>query len=693
MLARLSLRLRVFLFFALMALGTVVLIAGGLAFAASRDSGSALVNGGLIAGFLCVALILFVWRLFDENVARAVDRLATQMRARAHSEVDGDFDGAAARYLGDLAPAAGAVASTLRDQKQAVARTVSETTARLRSESDRLSELLADVPAGLMLCTPEHTLAFYNAPVVQMLRDTGRPRLDRSVFDLLRPGPIRQTYARLTAADSDRTDAELMVATTGGGRSLAARMRLVGNLSDQTRAPGYVLTLRDITADLRLHSDRARLLRDTVDSLRQPAATVQALLELQDDSGRPNPALLRESEVLVERINDIAARHDALQETWWPMQEVRASDIIDGLRGQLGPEAPTIDAPHPHLMLRCDGFALTGLLTALVEAVHGARLAEAYSLTVTEDGDGALLALSWRGDPMPLADLDAVLSRSVPDSTLGLTGREILDHHGTDIWPERRPDGRQALVLPINEARPSDTKPALKGHLAERATVFDFTLLNRTPDRSKSGRALTDLTYVVFDTETTGLNPQGGDEIVQIAAVRLMNGRRVVGEVLDQLVDPERPIPPGSTKVHGVTDAMVRGMPTIRQAGAQFHRFCENAVLVAHNAPFDMAFFHRHAPDIGATFDHPVFDTVLLSAILFGQQETHTLDALAERFGVVIPEEDRHTAYGDTVATAEVFQRMLPLLEAKGLDTFDKVLEEMTRNSRLLREMNARVSG
>jgi DNA polymerase-3 subunit epsilon len=106
-----------------------------------------------------------------------------------------------------------------------------------------------------------------------------------------------------------------------------------------------------------------------------------------------------------------------------------------------------------------------------------------------------------------------------------------------------------------------------------------------------------------------------------------------------------------------------------------------------------MAFFHKHAGRIGARFEHPVFDTVLLSAILFGQGEPHTLDALADRFGVVIPEADRHTAMGDTIATAEVFQRMIPMLEARGIDTFDKVLEAMQKNSRLMREMRARVGG
>lgn len=695
MLSGLPLRLRIFLFFALMGLGSAAIIALSLGYAASRDSdiGSALATGGVLAAFLTLGLILFVWRLFDENIARAIDRLATEMRARAHSEVNRDLDAAPARYLGDLAPAAGAIAGTLQKERRIVEETVARTTAQLQAETERLTALLADVQAGLLLCAPEHTLVFYNAPAVEMLRDTGRPRLDRSVFDLLRAPPIQATYRRLIASEGAEKGAELLVTTTGCGKSLSAHMRLVSGALGLGEVPGYVLTLRDVTDDLRLHTDRARMLRDTIEGLRQPAAALGAQIELYDETGGTAPAsgIVAEARRLVDEVAEVATRYDNARETWWPMQEVRASHIIDGLRGQIGEGGPTLDAPSPHMLLRCDGFALTGLLSALVEEVHGRGLTRALSLEVDPEGDGACLTLAWPGDTLPLDALEALLDRPIPDSALDLTGREVLDQHGTEIWPERLPDGRAALRLPIAEARPTQAMPERKGHLAERPAVYDFGLLNRSRDTAKAGRALSDLTYVVFDTETTGLEPQGGDEVVQIAAVRVMNGRIVEGEVIDQLVDPERSIPPGATKVHGVSEDMVRGMPRIREAGARFHRFCDNAVLVAHNAPFDMAFFHRHAADIGASFDHPVFDTVLLSAILFGQQEQHTLDALAERFGVVIPEADRHTAYGDTVATAQVFLRMLPMLEARGLSTFDAVMDEMQKNSRLMREMKARV--
>lgn len=221
---------------------------------------------------------------------------------------------------------------------------------------------------------------------------------------------------------------------------------------------------------------------------------------------------------------------------------------------------------------------------------------------------------------------------------------------------------------------------------AARPLVYDLALMDGAVPGGDA-RALTALPYVVFDTETTGLLPHK-DAVVQIGALRMLGPKPVPGEVFDTLVDPGRPIPPASTRVHGVSDAMVAGAPNFTTAGKSFHQFASGAVLVAHNAPFDMAFLRRHAARTGVHWDHPILDTVLLSAVLFGTTEVHTLDALCERLGVLLPPEDRHTALGDARATAAALSAMLPMLQARGLTTLDAVIAETRKHGRLLEDLN-----
>jgi DNA polymerase-3 subunit epsilon len=700
MLERLSLRLRVFLFFAGLAAGGIAALAGGLWLAQSRlgpDAGgaavrAAFVQGGLIAGFVLVGLIAWVWVLFDTHVARALDGLAAAIRARAHADVTDEIDLGRARYLGDLTPAAAAVARSLAATRNALAESVARETSRLSAEKARLETLLADVPVGVLLCTGEHQLVFYNSQAVDLLGTGQSPGLARNVFDYLREGPVRHAYKRLHDANDRDAASDLLIATTGTARVLAARMRVLAR-RDPGIAPGYVLTLRDVTADMAAHTAREALLAEVFDRVRRPAANLQTVIGVlaEQDGAAPTPpelgeALLQEVRALGAAITELGARYDAGRADWRPLAQTRSEDLMDSLRARIEASGLRVDIDAPDLILNCDGFELVALVAGLAERLAAAGHARAFHIAlVEEDGPGARIDLEWNGPPLSIGELERWLTQPVDPAAGALTGHAVLQMHGTEMWPDLTGEaGRARLRMPIAQARRAVRRPPA----ISRAVVYDFDLLSKARNDRVADNRLEDLTYVVFDTETTGLAPSS-DEIVQIAAVRVVNGRRVEREVFDTLVDPHRPIPPGSTAVHGITDAMVRGAPDIAEAGRRFHRFAEGAVLVAHNAPFDMEFLRRHEGAIGARFDHPVLDTVLLSAVLFGQQEEHSLDALTARLGITIPEEARHTALGDTVATADAFLKLLPMLRGRGFATFGDVLAEVRRHGRLLKDLNA----
>ncbi len=470
MLTRLSLRIRIFLFFCLLAAGgvTVSTVALWVSYARADmpELLDAFVFSGLLIGFGLLALIAGVWLLFDDNVAKPIERLSAELRARAHAGVSTDMDVDAAKYLGDLAPAAAGLADQLSDKTLNIAEAVAAETANLAAEKQRLTALLTEIPVAMLLSSPSHKIVLYDAQAAEVLAQIAHPRLNASLFEYLNPEPLEKAYARLTKTGMD---VECTLISIDGNQSYQARMKPLGD------APGYML-------------------------------------------------------------------------------------IFDDSAARIAPEA----------------------------------------------------------------------------------------------------------------ARP---------------LVYDFDLLTTAAEEAFEQRALSDLCFVVFDTETTGLLPHK-DEIVQIGAVRVIKGRIVEGEQLDMLVDPGIPIPAASTKVHKVSDHMVQGAPDIAQAGRVFHQFARDAVIVAHNAPFDMAFLRRHAKRMDVEWDHPILDTVLLSAVLFGASETHTLDAVCDRLDVTIPEALRHTALGDAVATAEALVRMLPMLQARQMTTFGAVIAETRKHGRLLEDLN-----
>jgi DNA polymerase III epsilon subunit family exonuclease len=176
--------------------------------------------------------------------------------------------------------------------------------------------------------------------------------------------------------------------------------------------------------------------------------------------------------------------------------------------------------------------------------------------------------------------------------------------------------------------------------------------------------------FVAIDLETTGLD-QRRAAIVAVAAVPYAAGR--AGPACAALVNPGQPIPPASTAIHGITDAMVREAPTIGEVLPALERVWGGRVLVGHNVGFDVAILDRELQSHGrARLDNPALDVGRLAAALHPDWQDVTLETLAARLGVVVT--GRHTAHGDARAAGDLLPALLPELTARGFRTVPELI-------------------
>jgi len=680
---RLGLRLRFALFFAALGLGGAALIAGSLWHGHARAGGPAdgYVMAGAIAAFGLLGLAAWIGLLFDENVAKPILALASDLTTRARADVDLQIDETQARHLSTLAPAANAINAALAEARAARQRAIERETARIAREKALFEALFRDLGEGAVVATPDNRVMLYNRMAQELLGEIG---LDRPLSAFLRPEPVLDALSRMQKARvRGQISAETFLAASADGkRFLLGRVSPI--ISDEELS-GHVLIFRDATDDLSAHAHQDHLFNNLLEGVRRPAATIGALLDVlqsADDlppESRAQVAKGIEDEVarLFDCLADMSARHSAVKSNRWPMSPVAVAHILDGVAAQV---AVPLTLSETEEMLLCDGFAVITLLGALIGHLVEEGTRDGLSLSTETEGAETRLLLGWQGEVVSDGQLTDWLREPLSSAYGDYSGRDALSAHQTDLWAETTAAGHR-IVLPLAAAaprlRPGDARPEF----------YDFNLPSAVAG-DLAERPLSDLSFVVFDTETTGLSPRGGDEIVQIAGLRIVNGRILRGETFDTLVNPGRPIPAASTRVHHISDEMVQGAADIVEAGRRFHDFCQGAVLVAHNAPFDLAFLRLKEQVIGRRFDNPVLCTVLMSAGLFDHSGQHTLDALCERFGVSIPPEARHTAMGDTIATAEVFVRMLGLLQAKGVTTLGGAIAEEGRMTRIRKAQN-----
>ena len=651
------------------------------------------------------------------RLVAAPAQLAEQARVLLTNHVVRDGQAPAwTAELRDLAQTIDALAAQREQLRADIAKEVARASHGIEQERNRLAALMSELTQSVVVCNLDGRVLLYNNRARLQFRTLvdanalvggadliGLGRSIYTVFDReLVAHALESVQLRLLRGAAKPT--AQFVTTTRSGQLLRAQMAPVLGVEPAAGAApsgaagpaasvitGFVLMLENITREVEEGSAREHLLQSLTEGHRGSLASLQAAVEMLDEPDlepvmreRFLRVVREEVGVMSERLRTIAAEAASTLATRWPLEEMRGADFVQAAARrieQAGAPAPGTSEVEPELWLKVDSYSLLQAVCHLARCVSNAIPLADLQLHLGSDGSGrAQFDLSWAGQPL---DRDAVAAWEQQAVTAGaqaqaLTVSDIAARHGGEFWFERgRGTGRDFFRFLLPLAPSAAAREALEAAVVRtdsRPEYYDFDLFAHSEaGHALDDRRLSDLSFTVFDTETTGLDPAGGDEIIQIGAVRLVNGKLLRGERFEQLVDPRRSIPPASIPIHGITPDMVQGQPTIEHVLPAFHRYAQDTVLVAHNAAFDMRFLQLKEAVTGLRFDQPVLDTLLLSAVLHPRQDSHRLEAIAERFGVTVI--GRHTALGDAMVTAEVFQKLVPLLAERGIHTLAQARE------------------
>jgi DNA polymerase-3 subunit epsilon len=661
---------------------------------AERDLLQALLagRGALLAmlGLLLLAVLgalLWLWRSAYPVAAKRLEEevgIIHRVNPQHRVAIDG------AKPMRRLGHALNDFAMAYDAQRQDVEGRIAQTNARLEQEKNRLAALMSELAQSVLVCNVEGRILLYNPQASQLLEggEAGAVGLGRSLFGILDQRLIAHGLDKLRQG-LEQGDGSTAVHFVTARAEQLLRARMVPVLGQPGELLGFVLILEDVTRSVELASRREHLLRQLTEGSRAALANIRAAAETlqqypeMDASHRQRfgEVIRDEAQRLSLNLEQGLARHGDLPESQWPLEEMLASDLVCALQRNftttLGLSVRCRDSAEP-LWLSLDSYSLVQALTQVVDALAVACGIHEVGLELSTAGRFARLALCWGGRP-----LDPGLLHQWEERPLNLGGvdpagctlKDLLERHGGELWCQAdRVSGRNRLCLqlPTTQPHPTAAAPALLG----RPVYYDFDLFSQpgqTPELDE--RPLRELAYTVFDTETTGLSPSEGDEIISIGAVRIVNARLLKQECFEQLVDPRRPIPRASQQVHGLSSQMLAGQPTIEQVLPLFQRFAEDTVLVAHNAAFDMRFLQLKEAQTGIRFIQPVLDTLLLSALVHPGHaaDEHRLEQIAARLGVNVI--GRHTALGDAMVTGEVFLKLIPLLAERGIHTLEQARE------------------
>lgn len=623
---------------------------------------------------LAGAAVMFAlaWKIVDFQVVRLVKRMAAETRALVHGSSREGLDPARYAILSPLPEAVNSLTARLAGLRKELSDGLAGATAKSEETASRLAAILNDLHEGVMVCNLRHQVVLYNSVAMDMLAEAGQLGLGRSLFETVARDPVVHMLEMLTHREELGGHGTPFLAGTADGRMLLqARMTLIRGTEGEPT--GYVVTMIDAGPQVAALGRRDALLREVAEELEQP------LLRLRIAANNPT-IVAHEAELIEKAMKRVTVGYQRALAEWWPMTDLHSGDFFGLVARRFESDELKVSVTGLPVWLHADSHSLALAVEALIRQISERFGLAEIDLAATASDEDCWVEVGWGGATAAKPALENWLSK--PLTMLGgMTVRDVLVHHAGDGIRQEHRSGRSWLQLPMRkgveirlQSRPNT--------LPTRPEFYDLGLLDNTRDIGERGhQPLRSLTFVVFDTETTGLQPSQGDQIVQVGAVRVVNGRILSGESFNRIVNPGRPIPLESIRFHGITDDMARDKPPLGVVLPQFKAYASDSVLVAHNAAFDLKFLRMREREFGVRFDNPVLDTMMLSSFLDGAEAGHSLDDICDRFGIEIT--DRHTALGDAIVTAAVLLRQIEMLEERGITTLDQVVKELDINIQL----------
>lgn len=627
-----------------------------------------------------LAAIAFLHRLLFDAYIRTAKWMADETRILFSTNPGHRIVPAGAPEMKQLCEVINNLGNQYQSEKRDVEARINDARASLQDEKNRLAALMSQLSLGVLVCNVEGRIILYNSAAKQLLsrEETAWIGLGRSIFGVLDRSLIAHALddIRHRLSTGDKQPVANMITT--GDKGQLIRMQMSGVLDQESEITGFVLTLQDVSRSVETSNRRDSLLQSLTETTRAALANMRAAVEnmmaypdMKAERRQQFTGIIAdEARKLSGQLDNTLSEFSDYIKTRLPIEAMSGADLVSliarRIEARLGISA-RVGAIDPRMWLRVDSYSIAQALTYLASRLHSEFTVRSLSFSLKSAGRLAQLEMSWTGAAL---DSDTVAAwenepfqRGGEESPLNL--KQVLMRHDGELLYQQNDESCFQLLLPA--AEPAAT-PEKETTYESRPEYYDFDLFNRPGQSTElDQRLLSELTYTVFDTETTGLEPSAGDEIISIGAVRVVNGRVLQHEVFDQLIDPGRKVPKQSVAVHGITSAMLQGQPPIAEVLPRFFRFCEDTVLIAHNAAFDMRFLQLKEEATGVRFSQPLLDTLLLSPLVHPFDPEHKLEATARRLGINVI--GRHTALGDALVTAEVFLKMIPVLGQKGIHT------------------------